>query len=629
MRILIFSMEYPPIVGGGGSYAETLVSSILKNYPQSDIAVLTSGAVDSIEENDVVIYRRKSCRDAYENSLLSAKLIDDYKDVVDKFNPDIIHAFHTIPILAVQSTKEIVGAPFVLTQHRTPEPNWMPIKLDGKGVLAELGYAQSKDSRWIAPSNFFKNNLLRHSIPANNINVIHPAINNEHFKYTDFSIANKNLRKDLSISGCRKIITIPVVDRPRKDIRFCLDAVNMLKNKDSISILITGVVQGSDSFKQFNQEYPDLHIVSHGAISKDRIRKIIAGSDAIVMCSIYEGFGISAIEALASGVRTLIRQSPGLEEIIAVINEAEGFTTVEELSKLISNFVNFDNDERKEQSRQTSFEFSQKMQADNHMSVYNEVIDKYDKTPTMQALKNEFDKVFGHKASGMAGVYSIFVSGSVAKNDFISGWSDIDIACLCENDVPSLVLDKIKLLQINLRQRYSCKVGVDYISANYLSNLTAKSVIEQYEVPNLILFHEQNTEQISRGILYIKKGYSLPILSNNQFTYKSLDQYKEMCRGLVYESIFRSDDSAPEMVKVLRIATKTCVYLLRTNTLQETGKFIQSYDEVIESYADKLDVSILKKVYATVRRDTKLDKSELQSLTDETLKCFNSIIDYL
>jgi glycosyltransferase involved in cell wall biosynthesis/predicted nucleotidyltransferase len=631
MRVLIFSMEYPPMSGGGSSYAVNLVNSLVNSFPETEVIVMTGGEAESVEKinSQLTIYRFNSCNKAHKHTALSAELIDDFKNTVNAVQPDTIHAFHTIPIMVTKITHESIRIPYVLTQHRTPEPSWMPIKLDGKGELAELAYKLSISDRWIAPSKFFRSNLEKHKISPQHIKTVYPSVDPKLFKYVDFDYASKKLRIMYDIDPKDQIVTIPVVDRPRKDIKFCLDAINELEKKNKISIFITGVNEDSDSFLSLRNSYPDLRFVPHSKLEYETIPIIMAGSNLVVMCSKYEGFGISCIEALATGANTAIRSSPGLSEVLELVGSAYDFSTIDQLSALIQDNVNTSHLDRENQSKHVHTTFSAQKQAIDHMAVYEDIAAK-DYNPTMAKVQEEFHDVFNRKEHLLKNIDSVFVSGSVAKNDYIKGWSDIDIVVICQKSTLSKEeLESIQQLQIKLTNTYHCKVGVDYISSQYLLSKSASELIPQHDVPNLILFHEKNTEQITKGMLYKSTDYIFPFFSGSQFQYLSLDDYKELCRGLVHEALFRSDGSLATSVKVLRIITKTSVYLLRMRALIQDGRYVIDYDQLINEHMENYDTSSLKEVYGLARNQTLDDKLQVEELINKTLDCFNRLVTLL
>lgn len=636
MKILIFSMEYPPIKGGGGTYALNLVNALTAHYPDTSIAVMTSGTEDSVDHLNerVSIYRFRSCQHAYDNNSLSAKLIDDFKAVVTSIKPDIIHAFHSIPIIVACLTREQIKTPYVCTQHRTPEPGWMSEKLDGKGELASLAYDLGFNSTWIAPSVCFRNNLLKHGVSHTNIKTIYTSINENYFYYKDFSKARKRLHKMLRIDDDQKIVTMPVVNRPRKDIRFCLRAVDGLDpaERADISVLITGVNAGSNDILEFRELYPKVNIVEHGSFDNSIMPSIIAGSDVVVMSSLYEGFGISCIEALASGVRTAIRVSPGQEEIIKLMKQyAYPFSTIQELQQIISDSTFTTEQHRESQAVQTKSIFSQEKQASSHMEVYSRVLTQATPIPTVVQLQDELEKVFKNRSKVLLKeVDAIFISGSVAKGDYIPGWSDIDIVVICKNGAASdAVVSKIRKFQQNLTAIYKCKVGIDYISSQYLLSQSKSSLISQHEVPNLILFHEGNVDHTQKGVLYKDGSFKFPVFANDKFQYLSLDEYKEMCRGIVHETLFRAGDSLASSVKALRIVTKTCVYLLRMRVLVQSGEYIQSYDELISDHVQQYNTKILQDVYASARGAGLNNRHDVEKYTKKALTCFHRLVETL
>jgi hypothetical protein len=97
----------------------------------------------------------------------------------------------------------------------------------------------------------------------------------------------------------------------------------------------------------------------------------------------------------------------------------------------------------------------------------------------------------------------------------------------------------------------------------------------------------------------------------------------------VHEALFRSNGSLTESVKVLRIITKTSVYLLRMRSLIQDGVYIIDYDQLIDAYMEIYDTSSLKKVYSLARNQALNDKHQVDDLIDKTFKCFNRLVNLL
>lgn len=96
---------------------------------------------------------------------------------------------------------------------------------------------------------------------------------------------------------------------PHKNIHWII--ANALKNKGELF-----VVSGENSYdKNFkNEEFPD-NIVFTGYISDEQIKSLMTYCKAFVLPSLYEGFGIPPLEALALGCKIIVSNASCLPEI--------------------------------------------------------------------------------------------------------------------------------------------------------------------------------------------------------------------------------------------------------------------------------------------------------------------------
>lgn len=390
MRILYVSLEYPPVTGGGSTYVHSLVKSMLSLNQGNEIAVMTGGDYDEdLSTSKVIVFRRRSCSSALHTTALSSRLLDDISKVIISFKPDVIHGHHTIPILALQTLSMINPIRCVYTQHRTPELPGSLIKSDGKGMIAELAYSLARNELWIAPSKFFKQRLIRSGIPSSSIKVIWPSIDYRVYKQNSSAKAKTELCKKLGITNKSLIITIPVVDRPRKDVEFCFKAIE--KACIDCTIIVTGINRDSTNYIGCRKKFPNLNILAHDKFDSKELPGIMGGSDAVILSSTHEGFGLAAIEALSVGTRVYLRRSPGLNEIIENQPMAVPFTTIENLADQLKQSLCEPRtiNEATSQSKSVSSIFSTELRAKEHLMVYKEISDSVFSAGGICLLKNK------------------------------------------------------------------------------------------------------------------------------------------------------------------------------------------------------------------------------------------------
>lgn len=106
---------------------------------------------------------------------------------------------------------------------------------------------------------------------------------------------------------------------PRKDLRTLLAAHAIACDEDASTPPL--VLVGPPGWGSEPEPTSDVRLL--GYQDQRRLPQIVAGASALVVPSLYEGFGIPAVEALATGVRTIVSDDPALVEVTG--GHAESF----------------------------------------------------------------------------------------------------------------------------------------------------------------------------------------------------------------------------------------------------------------------------------------------------------------
>jgi len=85
--------------------------------------------------------------------------------------------------------------------------------------------------------------------------------------------------------------------------------------------------------------------------NKDNVRDYLIASDVYIMSSTHEGLSIAAIEAMASGVPSILYNSPGLRDLIT--NDDNGFLIEPNYHEIASKVILYKNSEFLRQSKRT------------------------------------------------------------------------------------------------------------------------------------------------------------------------------------------------------------------------------------------------------------------------------------
>lgn len=317
MRVLFLGWEFPPhSVGGLGRHSYEIIKALLKMGVKTTV-ILPFSDYEKIEGSDfhfasiarpTSVYRVKKTSDP---SDLYADLyheIDVYTKTAvnaskkDKF--DVIQANDWLTARAGVELKKITGRPLVLTMHsteydRTASHPW-------NAVVKEERFAINNADYIIAVSNRLKEELVKkYDANPKKISVIYNAIDKSEFKDTD--TANRH-----------KIVLYVGRLSPQKGIDHLIRAFKIVSENDKDALLYI-VGEGSELHRLIDLSI-DLGLSDRvffvGYVSDEAMKKFYNEARVFVMPSVSEPFGITALEAVASGTPTIVSLESGASEIL-------------------------------------------------------------------------------------------------------------------------------------------------------------------------------------------------------------------------------------------------------------------------------------------------------------------------
>jgi glycosyltransferase involved in cell wall biosynthesis len=98
----------------------------------------------------------------------------------------------------------------------------------------------------------------------------------------------------------------------RKGIKYLLEAIKILKPGKDIEMHIIGGIQGpEEALKQYKEFY-----IYHGAVSQPELFRCFGDYDALVLPTVFEGFGLVILEAMAAGLPVITTPNSIGPEII-------------------------------------------------------------------------------------------------------------------------------------------------------------------------------------------------------------------------------------------------------------------------------------------------------------------------
>jgi glycosyltransferase involved in cell wall biosynthesis len=208
------------------------------------------------------------------------------------------------------------------------------------------------------------------SINLSKFRVVHNGINKEFF----YPVHNES-RPDNSI------IVTNSADTPLKGLSYLLEAVAQVRKKQSVKLTVIGEPTKNGTVKRLVAELEIGDIVRFtGRIKNEEFADYYSRATIAVVPSLYEGFGLPAVEAMACGVPLISTSGGALPEVVGDAGIIVPPSNSTALSREIS-FL-FNHPDRRKKMAQTGLErvnsiFNWSIAARETEEIYREAIDGY------------------------------------------------------------------------------------------------------------------------------------------------------------------------------------------------------------------------------------------------------------
>lgn len=196
----------------------------------------------------------------------------------------------------------------------------------------------------ITVSEFSKNDIFHHlNIPKTKISVIYNAVDHDIY----YPNRNKSILEQYGIKNTQRVIMYVGAEEPRKNLLFLLKVLKSLKKDNpDIKLLKVGTPNWHGNVrKELMMQIVTLgledNVIFTGYVEEDVLAKLYNASDVFAFPSIYEGFGLPPLEAMACGTPTIVS---GLSSLPEVVGDGALLANPYDLDKFSENIHNLLND---------------------------------------------------------------------------------------------------------------------------------------------------------------------------------------------------------------------------------------------------------------------------------------------
>jgi glycogen(starch) synthase len=327
-RVLILSWEYPPLIEGGlARHVRKLAEGLVESG--AEVHVLTRGGEESPAEEvvgGVQVHRvREPRRPAELNEFvawverMNSDMLAAGVELGDRYRFDVVHGHDWLVANACDHLAKRFASPLVTTIHATEHgrhQGWVD-KHPQSYINGVERWITNRSDRVIACSYYMREQVVDiFGVEEGRVEVIPNGIDPGDLQPHDGEELAR-LRAQFAEPGESLVLLVGRLVY-EKGFQFALQALPRIIERLPETRF---VVAGSGTHEQeLRSQAKDLGLTDHGTflgwIGDDVLHSLYRIADVCVVPSIYEPFGLVALEAMASGCPCIVADTGGLREVV-------------------------------------------------------------------------------------------------------------------------------------------------------------------------------------------------------------------------------------------------------------------------------------------------------------------------
>lgn len=327
-RILILSWEYPPLIEGGLARHVRKLSEGLVGLG-IEVHVLTRGGEESPSSELVGgVHVHRVLEPTRPHDLgefvtwverMNADMLAAGVELGDNYEFELVHGHDWLVAAACDHLARRFGSPLVITIHATEHgrhQGWVD-KHPQSYIHGVERWITNRSDRVIACSSYMREQVSDiFSVPEARVAVIPNGIDPEDLPPIEQGELER-LRGEFATPEERLVLLIGRLVY-EKGFQIALEAMPALIERVPGTRFL---VAGSGTHEQeLKNQAAELGLMEHGTflgwIGDDVLHQLYRIADVCVVPSIYEPFGLVALEAMASGCPCIVADTGGLREVV-------------------------------------------------------------------------------------------------------------------------------------------------------------------------------------------------------------------------------------------------------------------------------------------------------------------------
>jgi glycogen(starch) synthase len=328
VRVLMLSWEYPPLlVGGLGRHVEALARALAA--AGHDVQVVTRGQREAMVDDVVEGVRvRRAAVDpiaidfttetllawsqAAEHSLVRAA-----QPLLRRWRPDVVHAHDWLVAQSAVTAAEATGSPLVTTIHATEagrHQGWLPASLN-RAVHSVERWLARHSAAVITCSRAMHDEVTRlFELEPDTVSVVPNGIHAGRWRPS--AREREAVRSRLRADGPLIVFAGRLVHE--KGVQTLLAAVRPLRTAHpGLRLVVAGTGAHEDALRARARQLRVARSVHWtGFVPERDLAALLGAADVAVVPSLYEPFGIVALEAAAARAPLVVAHTGGLADLV-------------------------------------------------------------------------------------------------------------------------------------------------------------------------------------------------------------------------------------------------------------------------------------------------------------------------
>ena len=329
MRVLLISWEYPPVIEGGlGRHVRKLSEHLVADGVEVHVLTRGGGRLPAEEErHGVIVHRVREPQfpkdlNAFVRWVrsMNADMRQLAFELAGRYEFDLVHSHDWLVAGAAQAVAREAGRPWLVTVHATEfgrHQGWVQDHPQSYIHAAERAMVRAADGV-ITCSHYMRGHVSRvFGVPPARITAIPNGVDPRDLEPVVDGPDLDELRARYADPGELLVLLVGRLVY-EKGFHLALDALApVVRRHGGVRFVVAGTGTAEAELKRQSRR---LGLARHGTflgwVGDDRLRALYRVAEVCIVPSIYEPFGIVALEAMASGCLCIVADTGGLREVV-------------------------------------------------------------------------------------------------------------------------------------------------------------------------------------------------------------------------------------------------------------------------------------------------------------------------